>query len=197
MKLRIFRFLRETYAEGPGKRACIWVQGCLTKCSGCASKHSWDLNGGYEVDVDNIISKILSTKELEGVTFLGGEPFLQSKELGYIAKKVKEFGLSVVTFTGYHYEDLISKNDKDINTLLKYTDLLIDGPYKKELHDINRPWVGSLNQRYIFLSDKYKHLENNLEQYKNRIEIKIKPDGQIIVNGMANFEDLIDVINNI
>lgn len=196
MKIRIFRFLQETHAEGPGKRACIWTQGCLMKCKGCASSHSWDLDGGYEVDVDEIINKILNTQGLEGVTFLGGEPFLQPKQLSYIAKKVQESGLSVITFTGYRHEDLISKNNEDIDELLKYTDLLIDGPYKKELHDINRPWVGSSNQRYIFLSDKYKHIANNLDQYKNRLEIKIKPDGQIIVNGMADFEDLIEMINN-
>lgn len=166
------------------------------KCSGCASSHSWDLNGGYEVDVDELINKILNTEGLEGVTFLGGEPFLQSNELSSIAKKVQESGLSVITFTGYRYEDLVLKNNEHINKLLKYTDLLIDGPYKKELHDISRPWVGSSNQRYMYLSDKYKHLENNLDKYKNRLEIKIKSDGQIIINGMANFEDLIDIIHN-
>lgn len=166
------------------------------KCEGCASSHSWNLDGGYEVDVDEIISKILNTEGLEGVTFLGGEPFLQSKELSYIAKKMQESGLSVLTFTGYKHEELVSRNNEHINALLKYTDLLIDGPYKKELHDISRPWVGSLNQRYVYLSDKYRYLEKNLDKYKNRLEIKLRPDGKIIVNGMADFEDLIDIINN-
>jgi anaerobic ribonucleoside-triphosphate reductase activating protein len=28
MKLRIHRFISNTSVEGPGERACIWVQGC-------------------------------------------------------------------------------------------------------------------------------------------------------------------------
>ena len=197
MKLRIFRFLKSTLAEGPGKRACIWVQGCKLRCENCAASQSWDLEGGYEVEVEELIKEVLQEKDLEGITFLGEEPFLQPKPLAYIAKRLRENNLSVITFTGYNYEDLLSRNDEDINELLNSTDLLIDGKYEKELADLSRPWVGLSNQRFIFLTGRYKSIENDLSQFKNRIEVKIQPDGQVVINGMTDFEALLDMIENI
>ena len=33
--MRIGKIIEMTYAEGPGCRFCIWVQGCNHKCKGC------------------------------------------------------------------------------------------------------------------------------------------------------------------
>ena len=54
MKLRVHRFLPITEAEGPGKRACIWVQGCLIRCEGCAVPDTWSINGGFEISVKEL-----------------------------------------------------------------------------------------------------------------------------------------------
>ena len=77
MLLRVHRILYKTKVEGPGTRCCIWVQGCSIHCKGCGNKETWSFDGGQLIDTDKIYNIISSSKEIEGVTFLGGEPFEQ------------------------------------------------------------------------------------------------------------------------
>ena len=109
---------------------------------------------------------------------------------------LQKAGLSVVTFTGYIYENLSTSSRQDWHDLLSVTDLLIDGPYRQDLSDINRPWVGSSNQRYHFLSSRYLHMKNTLTNIANRLEIRIYQDGQIFLNGMASSEHIENLIND-
>jgi len=118
---------------------------------------------------------------------LGGEPFEQAEALGLIAEKVKEKGLSVLCFTGGKYEEL---KEYPVNKkLLDNTDLLIDGEYIAELTDYSRPWCGSSNQRYHFLTDRYD--ETIFTKYKNKVEVNISKNGQIFMNGMGNFDEIL------
>lgn len=188
--VQVFKILKNTVSEGPGKRFCIWVQGCKKHCPGCYAVQTWSFNAGTQYSIPKLFSMIEEEKNnIEGVTFLGGEPFEQAEELSILAQKVKEnLNLSVVSFSGYTHEELIRKNNKNINNLLKYTDLLIDGGFEKDKFNLSRPWVGSSNQRYIFLTNKYT-LEEILS-YKNKIEIHIRQDGKLDINGMADFEEI-------
>lgn len=186
--MRIYKIIKNTTVEGPGHRFCIWVQGCSRHCKGCFAKETWDFNSGVEYSVDELFKIIKTEKDIEGVTFLGGEPFEQSQELSKLAVKIKKSGLSIVCFTGYKIEELQSKKDKNIKNLLAEIDLLIDGEFEKDNYDISRPWVGSSNQRYIFLTNRYTQKE--IMKYKNKIELHINPDGQIEINGMGDFENL-------
>lgn len=74
--------------------------------------------------------------------------------------------------------------------MLGITDILIDGPYIKERKDLSRPWVGSSNQRYHFLTDRYKHIRDNLYEIKNQIEVRMDSKGKILINGMGDFESV-------
>ena len=182
MKVRVHKILKKTKVEGPGVRYCIWFQGCSRHCKGCWAKATWAPDGGKELDAEEILKDILATKGIEGVTFLGGEPFEQPQALEYLAREVKEAGLSVVCFTGGKLEDIKNRE------ILNYIDLLIDGEYKEEEQDFSRPWVGSKNQRYHFLTDRYN--EKILTEYKNKIEINIQKNGLIFINGMGDFDKL-------
>lgn len=181
MKVRVHKILKKTKVEGPGVRYCIWFQGCSRHCKGCWAKATWAPDGGKELDAEDVLKDILATKGIEGVTFLGGEPFEQPQALEYLAREVKEAGLSVVCFTGGKLEDIKNRE------ILNYIDLLIDGEYKEEEQDFSRPWVGSRNQRYHFLTDRYD--EKILTEYKNKIEINIQKNGLIFINGMGDFEN--------
>ena len=181
MKVRVHKILKKTKVEGPGTRYCIWFQGCSRHCKGCWAKATWAPDGGKELDAEDVLKDILATKGIEGVTFLGGEPFEQPQALEYLAREVKEAGLSVVCFTGGKLEDIKNRE------ILNYIDLLIDGEYKEEEQDFSRPWVGSKNQRYHFLTDRYD--EKILTEYKNKIEINIQKNGLIFINGMGDFEN--------
>ncbi len=179
--MRVYKILKKTKVEGPGVRYCIWFQGFSKHCKGCWAKETWDKNGGKEYDEKEILKDILNTKGIEGVTFLGGEPFEQSDALEVLAKGVQESGLSVLCFTGLNFEDI-----KDLE-VIKYIDLLIDGEFKEEEKDFSRPWVGSKNQRYHFLTSRYNE---DIFKYKNKIEVNIKKNGVIFINGMGDFEKL-------
>lgn len=188
MEINVYKYLPITKVEGPGTRFCIWVQGCSRHCDGCWAKNTWSFEPNQLITVDEMFELIQGQKEIEGVTFLGGEPFEQAGALSKLAEKVRAVGLSVLTFTGGCYEDLKNSNDEDILSLLNNTDLLIDGQFLKSEFDLSRPWVGSKNQRYIFLTDRYSIDE--IMTYKNKAEIRIDKDGGFFINGMGNFEDL-------
>lgn len=146
------------------------------------------------MDIDEIYKDIKRTleasPELEGVTFLGGEPFSQAQALTTLAQKIKALKLSIVTFTGYEYETILKSLNSSWHNLLEETDLLIDGPYIQSQHDLSRPWIGSKNQQYRFLTDVYKHFETKLAQIPNKLEIRLHPDGTISANGMVEPIDL-------
>lgn len=194
MDLRIFQFISHTNAEGPGTRACIQVQGCPIHCAGCALPQTWSMDGGRLVDADLLVDKIISDATLEGVTFLGGEPFAQAAALAYIGRRIKRHGLSVVTFTGYLLEEIKGAARPDYDELLAVTDLLIDGPFQKDCVDFSRPWVGSRNQRYHFLTDRYQQLADEISSIPNRIEVRLKPDGRVLINGLARTEEMSSIL---
>jgi len=189
MNIKVYKILENTKVEGPGKRFCIWVQGCSKHCPDCYAKDTWDKNGGITLSTKEIIKKIDNQPTIEGVTFLGGEPFEQAKGLSIIAKHVQKSNKTVLTFTGLKYENLLKSDNYGIKQLLKYTDLLIDGEFKREQVDFSRPWVGSSNQRYIFLTDKYSAKE--IKKYKNKIEIRLDKSGNVFMNGIGDFDKII------
>ncbi|HNW36066.1 MAG TPA: 4Fe-4S cluster-binding domain-containing protein, partial [Candidatus Ozemobacteraceae bacterium] len=92
--------------------------------------------------------------------------------------------------TGYTIEQLRSAGNSDWDRLLAATDLLIDGPFLQEFSDQSRPWVGSSNKRFLFLTDRYRHLEAVLNDIPNGLEVRISPDGKVTINGMETSETL-------
>lgn len=190
MQLNVHQYIPVTKVEGPGIRACIQVQGCPIRCNGCAVPFTWPENGGFARDVNELAESILNTDGIEGVTFLGGEPFAQAEALAMLGRLLRHEGLSVMTFTGYVYEDLVASNNQHYSDLIAVTDLLVDGPFQKENLDTSRPWVGSSNQRYHFLTDRYLYLQDKLLDIPNRLEVRLGTDGRVMVNGLAELTDL-------
>lgn len=187
MKLRVFNILKNTKVEGPETRYCIWVQGCSHRCKGCQATHTWPHSGGKVISVEKIIEDIKNQNNIEGVTFLGGEPFEQAEALGVIAEEVKRMNLGVLCFSGGYIEDL-RLEDKN-KRLLDNIDLLIDGPFEIDKTDYSRPWCGSSNQRYHFLTDRYN--EDIFKKYKNKVEVNISESGIVFVNGMGDFDKIL------
>lgn len=191
MKVRVHKILKNTKVEGPETRYCIWFQGCSRHCKGCWAKATWNFDGGFELDAEELLKDILSTKGVEGVTFLGGEPFEQPEAIDFLAQNIQKNGLGVVCFTGNKIDEIKRKD------ILKYIDLLIDGEFKEEEKDYSRPWVGSKNQNYHFLTKRYT--PEILKKYKNKVEINISENGMIFINGMGDFEKFsknLDMLTN-
>jgi len=87
----------------------------------------------------------------EGITFSGGDPFLQAKACSIIAKALKKQAKSVWCYTGYIYEELLQLKDSkpEFMEFLKYIDVLIDGPFIMKKKSMDCLFRGSTNQRLI------------------------------------------------
>jgi anaerobic ribonucleoside-triphosphate reductase activating protein len=178
--LNINRIITGTKVEGPVIRTCIWLQVCSRHCPRCFAKETWSFEPREIKSCDEIIRIISNDKESEGVTFLGGEPLEQIDSLIELCSMIKGIGKSIVLFSGYTIEEI--ENDQKLRPVLKLIDVLIDGPYVEKLRDFSRPMIGSKNQRFHFLTSRYK-----IEDFeRNQLEIRISPSGKITVNGQGN-----------
>lgn len=137
---------------GPGLRAVVWVQGCDRHCPGCILPESWDPNGGRSISPNLLAEELFSDSNIEGITVSGGEPFDQPRVVGTLLRLARKNNLNTLIYTGYTIEELLEKNDRNIDTLLSLCDVLIDGAYCEELE----PGClrGSINQRILCMTDK-------------------------------------------
>lgn len=102
--------------------------------------------------VSEVIERLLDPQgePRDGVTILGGEPFLQPEGLLALMQSLKQRDQHITLYTGYTLEDLATRNDQTIWRILELTGILIDGPFIKELSDNANEWVGSTNQRVVY-----------------------------------------------
>jgi len=66
-------------------RACITVQGCPIRCPGCAVPWTWNTDGGFEVEVEELATRVMEGPPVEGITLIGGEPFAQAMACAELA----------------------------------------------------------------------------------------------------------------
>src|SRR5687767_14548277 len=130
--LSIAQIVEDTEAEGPGRRFALWVQGCPMRCPGCCNPEMLRFEGGESVAPDLLADRILGVvPQVEGVSFLGGEPFAQATGLAEVARVVRRAGRSVMVYTGFTLGELRAKKDVGVDALLEETDLLVDGRYQR------------------------------------------------------------------
>ncbi|MCL6634443.1 MAG: anaerobic ribonucleoside-triphosphate reductase activating protein [Peptococcaceae bacterium] len=151
MELRIAGTIGESVVDGPGLRFVVFVQGCRHHCKGCHNPDTWDPAGGTAVDAEHLLAQIRAARLIKGVTFSGGEPFLQAAPLAWLGREVKKLGLDVITFTGYTWERLLAlaREDRAVEELILASDYIVDGPFILAERDLALPFRGSRNQRII------------------------------------------------
>lgn len=187
--LNIMGYVDESEVNGPGRRAVVWLQGCLRECPGCFNPQSWSFELKEKIAVDTLVDRILSNPRNQGVTFSGGEPFWQATVLADVARRVKAAGLSVMSFTGFTLEQLRSEQSPSgAEDLLEQLDILVDGAYVQSLA-INSPdsLVSSSNQRVHIFNPAF---ENQLTWASDLMEIHILKDGSRIVTGYRGHMNL-------
>jgi anaerobic ribonucleoside-triphosphate reductase activating protein len=161
-KLRIAGVAEGLRNCGPGKRIVIWVQGCSLACPGCFSRRLQDKDGGTLMDKTKLARLITRLAPgHDGLTLTGGEPFDQAGELSELVSYVRANSeLDILAYSGYTLEEILS-GTPEMRDLLRCLDILIDGRFVKEKR-IHHPWVGSSNQRLLFLNPdirrKYRHV---------------------------------------
>ena len=85
--IKIAGTVNDSIVDGEGFRFTIFTQGCFHNCPECQNPQTHDVNGGREVDTDDLLAQICENPLLNGVTFSGGEPFLQAETIGRISSE--------------------------------------------------------------------------------------------------------------
>ena len=136
-------------ANGTKLGVVLWCQGCSLNCPGCQNKCTHASAEGEEFtkkEEDLIISE-LHKPHITRLTLSGGHPLetYNIEACTNLCKRVKDeiSDTEIWCYTGYLWEDV-----KDLE-IMKYIDVLVDGPYVEKLRDITLPWRGSSNQRLI------------------------------------------------
>ncbi|MBK8259430.1 MAG: radical SAM protein [Polyangiaceae bacterium] len=177
MQLNVARTLVRSSANGPGERFVVWVQGCPLACRGCWNPDTWSFAQRTVVDIDTLTREILGTPNIDGVTFTGGEPFAQVAPLAELARRVRAHAMSVVAFTGYTLDELLSF---DARALLSQVDLLIAGRYDQTQRAMLPGWRSSRNQTLHFLTNRFSELD---VEETAVAEVHVEADGKVVVTG--------------
>ncbi len=146
--LDIAGVVKDSITDGPGIRYTLFVQGCPHNCEGCHNPETHPFGVGKKRTTDEIFAEIMRNRLNSGVTFSGGDPVCQAKELISLAKAIKNAGKDLAMYTGYLFEDLL-KMGSDVSELLQYIDTIIDGKFILAERTLTYPFRGSKNQRII------------------------------------------------
>ncbi|MGX7108097.1 anaerobic ribonucleoside-triphosphate reductase activating protein [Facklamia miroungae] len=141
------------FVDGEGVRNSIYVSGCPFNCKGCFNRRIQNFNYGvpYTKELEDQIIEDLSHDYVQGLTLLGGEPFLSTPILIPLVKKVRMiYGNTkdIWSWSGYYFEELL-KDSQDKNELLSLIDVLVDGRFDIDRKNLSLQFRGSSNQRII------------------------------------------------
>lgn len=178
--LRIHRFLPRSYANGPGARAVLWVQGCALGCPGCFNPETHPFSGGETVAVDTLVQRLVDLQDtIAGFTISGGEPLQQRRSLLTLLQKVRRrTSLSVIVYTGYTWEEVQAFPEKE--ALLAAIDVVSAGRYEAE-----RRWArdlrGSSNKTLHFLTGRYTPADLAAVP---AAEVIVTEEGEVLLSGI-------------
>lgn len=155
MKIKLGGKLDSSIVNGDGIRSVLFFTGCTHLCKGCHNSHLIDYNSGEDFSIEEIMSILEKNEKITNkkVTFSGGDPFFQAKEISILAKELKKNGYNIWCYTGYTIEQILESNNEDFTSLLKHIDILVDGKFEEELKDKALKYTGSSNQRIINVHD--------------------------------------------
>lgn len=110
--------------DGPGIRFILFMQGCPLRCKYCHNRDTWDVKGGKEYTVDEIMTEVNKYAPYMkfsggGLTVSGGEATLQPEFLKELFKRAKKDGVHTCLDTsGFVNIDVL-------DPILEYTDLVL------------------------------------------------------------------------
>lgn len=156
-------------ANGLGVRTSIFVSGCRHHCEKCFNEIAWDFNYGkpFDEETEEKILKSIEPSWINGLSILGGEPFEPENQSGLL-KLLEDFRekfgdkKNVWCYSGFTLEEILGEKQSraatpDAKKMLEKIDILVDGPYVDDLHDITLKFRGSSNQRVINVKETLKN----------------------------------------
>ena len=146
-------------ANGEGVRTSLFVSGCRRRCADCFNPMTWDFSYGaaFTPAVEQQVLDSLAPAHIAGLTVLGGEPMEienQADLLPFLQKvKARYPEKTIWLFSGYVFEEHFlsggSQFTEHTTPLLQLVDVLVDGPFIRELKQLSLSFRGSSNQRLL------------------------------------------------
>ncbi|MDF2313953.1 anaerobic ribonucleoside-triphosphate reductase activating protein [Lactiplantibacillus pentosus] len=141
------------FVDGEGVRCSLYLSGCPFHCPGCYNVAAQNFHYGqpYTTELEDQIIEDLSQSYVQGLTLLGGEPFLNTQVGIRICERVRaEFGHTkdIWSWTGYTWDEL-QQDSEDKLKMLSLIDILVDGRFLQDQMDLSLQFRGSANQRII------------------------------------------------
>ena len=111
----------------------------------------------YTTELEEQIMAALAQPYVQGLTLLGGEPFLNTGILLPLVKRVKRElpDKDIWSWTGYTWEEMMLETPDKLE-LLSLIDILVDGRYDKSKRNLMLQFRGSSNQRIIDVQQSLK-----------------------------------------
>ena len=157
--MKVAKILRMDVINGDGFRTSMFVSGCSRNCLGCFNRQAQDPNFGYDFtdEVKEKLFKEIENPHCAGLSLLGGDPLSvlsdNRKTVIALCKEFKEKfpGKNIFLWTGYTIDEILKSDE--MKEVVKYVDVIVDGPFVESLKDINLKWRGSSNQNIIYTKD--------------------------------------------
>ena len=176
---------------GPGNRSVIWFHGCFRRCPSCIADAMNKTTNYEQVLPTELADWVMNNAGIEGITLSGGEPLQQPTDelVDFLTLIKRNTDLSILCYTGYLYEDISANgecNVAQLSVVLPLIDVLIDGEYRQE-EDFGQRWRGSANQRFHFLTNRYRSQQEEWNNtYERQIEIELDINGKLLISGVPS-----------
>ena len=149
---RIIDYKAFNFVDGEGVRNSLYVSGCMFHCKGCYNAATWSFKAGipYTKELEEQIMRDLAQPYVQGLTLLGGEPFLNTGILIPLVKRIRKElpEKDIWSWTGYTWEELMLETPDKLE-LLQLVDILVDGRFDITKKNLMLQFRGSSNQRII------------------------------------------------
>ena len=199
MQIRINKIVENSVVDGPGLRTVVFMQGCNLGCHGCQNRALWPSDGGELYHVEALaqqVAMIANQKTAGQVTITGGEPFSQPRALSHFVRALRTYGVTnIIVYTGFTWE-VLTKTEAglyfSVMATLSNTDILVDGPFLRQLDDPMIQYRGSRNQRPINVAKSISAGRVIVEDW-DTLEVTITDDGVAFMpDGVVMFDQIGD-----
>lgn len=208
MRGTIFDIKRYAIHDGPGIRTTVFFKGCVLSCWWCHNPESISPKierysrpvtfDGVEMIIEESVGRSVTVDQLweeiakdlifyeesgGGVTFSGGEPFMQAPFLKEIVKVCKENGIHVTVDTSGH------TSKENLREVLPYVDLFLYDI--KHLDDIKHKEFTGASNRLILENIKY------LTEQKKRVVVRypVVPGYNDDSDNIESLDEFLDRLN--
>ncbi|EMF48714.1 anaerobic ribonucleoside-triphosphate reductase activating protein [Streptococcus parauberis] len=149
---RVIDYKAFNFVDGEGVRNSLYVSGCMFHCKGCYNAATWSFRAGipYTNVLEEQIMTDLAQPYVQGLTLLGGEPFLNTSFLLPLIKRIKRElpEKDIWSWTGYTWEEMMQETEDKLE-MLSLIDILVDGRFDISKKNLMLQFRGSSNQRII------------------------------------------------